>query len=143
MKQKKLIVSLICFCLVFFGIMPGSSFLNANNVRNNEKFYAETETISNVTTEAREDAMVRDASSDGQIGETLSISTRNSNSVLKIQQSVLLAWLIQLCCLYLFLIQSIYFRRVQNERNRKYSVIQYIHDSDGRKRPSLISYVTI
>ena len=143
MKQKKLIVSLICFCLVFFGIMPGNSFLNANNVRSKESFYAETETISNVATETREDAIVRDASSVGQIGETVSVSTRSSNSILKIQPSVLLAWLIQLCCLYLFLIQSISFRGVQNKRNRKYSVIQFIHDSDGRKRRSLNSYVTI
>lgn len=136
MKKRKLrLLNIICLLFLLTGTFSRASFSDVdfqikNNILHNEA------TISSINNSLQEDALITNGSSIGYLGEVVCFSVKRVTSVSKGILSVLLAWIIPILCLYLLLLQSYAFTGIQKQRKPKYSVIDYIHDSDGRKRSS-------
>lgn len=136
MKKRKLrLLNIICLLFLLTGTFSRASFSDVdfqikNNILHNEA------TISSINNSLQEDALITNSSSIGYLGEVVCFSVKRVTSVSKGILSVLLAWIIPILCLYLLLLQSYAFTGIQKQRKPKYSVIDYIHDSDGRKRSS-------
>ena len=143
MKQKRWISILIAFCVVLLGIIPREPVSHAEKAEETGSLALEAETISKAAAEPREDALVREASPADAAGEIVTAGGNRISSAAKIFLSFLLAWLILVLRLYLSLVQCCSYLGVQRKRKEKYSVIRYIHDSDGRKRRFLYSDLTI
>ncbi|MGX8687110.1 MAG: hypothetical protein ACSW8K_04830 [bacterium] len=143
MKQKRWISILIAFCVVLLGIIPREPVSHAEKAEETGSLALEAETISKAAAEPREDALVREASPADAAGEIVTAGGNRISSAAKIFLSFLLAWLILVLCLYLSLVQCRSYLGVQRKRKEKYSVIRFIHDSDGRKRRFLYSDLTI
>lgn len=143
MKQKRWISILIAFCVVLLGIIPREPVSHAEKAEETGSLALEAETISKAAAEPREDALVREASPADAAGEIVTAGGNRISSAAKIFMSFLLAWLILVLCLYLSLVQCRSYLGVQRKRKEKYSVIRFIHDSDGRKRRFLYSDLTI
>lgn len=143
MKQKRWLSILIVFCVVLLGIIPREPVSHAEKAEETGSLALETETISKAAAEPREDALVRETSPADAAGEIVTAGGDRISSAAKIFLSFLLAWLILVLCLYLSLVQCRSYLGVQRKRKEKYSVIRFIHDSDGRKRRFLYSDLTI
>ncbi|MBO6089018.1 MAG: hypothetical protein J6P37_01725 [Lachnospiraceae bacterium] len=136
MKKRKLrLLNIIYLLFLLTGTFSRASFSDVdfqikNNILHNEA------TISSINNSLQEDALITNGSSIGYLGEVVCFSVKRVTSVSKGILSVLLAWIIPILCLYLLLLQSYAFTGIQKQRKPKYSVIDYIHDSDGRKRSS-------
>lgn len=143
MKQKRWISIFICFCLALLGMIPKGPVSVADETAEYSICGLEAETITKAAAEPREDALVREASAADAAGETVTAGGGRISSAAKIFLSFLPAWLILVLRLYLSLVQCRCYLGAQRKRKEKYSVIRYIHDSDGRKRRFLYSYLNI
>ena len=137
MKKRKLrLLNIICLLFLLTGTFSRASFSDVDfQIKNNNILHNEA-TISSINNSLQEDALITNGSSIGYLGEVVCFSVKRVTSVSKGILSVLLAWIIPILCLYLLLLQSYAFTGIQKQRKPKYSVIDYIHDSDGRKRSS-------
>lgn len=139
MKKIKLrLLNIICLLFLLTGTFSRASFSDVDFQIKNNIFHNEA-TISSINDSLQEDALITNVSSIGYLGEVVCFSVKRVTSVSKGILSILLAWIIPILCLYLLLLQSYAFTGIQKQRKSKYSVIEYIHDSDGRKRSSYFS----
>ena len=143
MKQKRWISILTVLCVVLLGIIPREPVSHADRAEGYASLGLEAETVSKAAAEPREDALVRESHAADAAGEIVASGSSRMSSAAKIFWSLLPAWLILALRLYLSLVQCRCYLGVQRKRKEKYSVIRYIHDSDGRKRRFLYSYRTI
>ena len=139
MKRKFTLFFFICVFTLLLGAIPWGSFLDAN-IQNNIVNHSHTEeTITCIIGQLQEDAIITDLSASDYLGDIVCFSVKRISSASKSVISTLLAWIIPIFCLYLLLFQSYSYKWIQEQRKKKYSVIEYIHDLDGRKRPSYFS----
>ena len=129
--------------MALFGIIPRGPVSDADGAAEFSICGLEAETISGAAAKPREDALVREASAADAAGEIVTAGGFRVSSAAKIFLSALFAWLILVLRLYLSLVQCRCYLGAQRKRKEKYSVIRYIHDSDGRKRRFLYSYLNM
>lgn len=141
MNHRRRIAIFICLCVVLFGIMPKGMVSVTPNTVNYGKI--ENETITRASTESREDAAVKEVTTANPFGNVVSLAGKRISSGSRILPTIWIVWIFLIPGLLLSLVQSRCYQYVQSRRKEKYSVIQYIHDSDGRKRRFLNSYVIV
>ncbi len=137
MRFKRLITIFICMFVMFLGIIPKGSFYVTDHTL--QYGIGNTETISKPMAESREDAAVKEVTTITQSLNVVFIGVKRISATSKILPSNWIIWFIPILSLFFSLAQTSSYIDVQRKRKDKYSVINYIHDSDGRKRRVLYS----
>lgn len=137
MRFKRLITIFICMFVMFLGIIPKGSFYVPDHTL--QYGIGNTETISKPMAESREDAAVKEVTTITQSLNVVFTGVKRISATSKMLPSNWIIWFIPILSLFFSLTQTSSYIDVQRKRKDKYSVINYIHDSDGRKRRVLYS----